>query len=658
MPSTSGSAGSAAKACLPIRKRLLRAELADIASRHNDSVEIALFLVLLAGGVLAGTAIADRVGFPAPLLLIAAGIGAAYVPGVPDVRLEPEVVLLGLLPPLLYSTAIQSSLVDFNANRRSIVLLSVGLVVTTTFGIGALVRAMLPSAPWAACLAIGAVVAPPDAVAASAVGRHIGLPRRIITILEGESLFNDATALVSLRTAILAIGGGIELWHVGLDFALAAGGGVLVGLVTYLVVGYLRRHVTDPVFDTGLSLVVPFAAYIVAEESHGSGVIAVVVAGLFLGHRAPVLQTAQSRIAERMNWRTIAYILENTVFVLIGLQAHSLVHDVRASPLSTTRIVEVCVATLAGVILIRMAWCFVTRYLLIRPGPDPDTGAEPPWTYTFLLGWAGMRGVVTLAAAYLIPDDTPDRETLLLIAFSVVAGTLFVQGLSLPWVARRLRVPRPDPLDDALARATLLQQASKAAFEELERLEYDDPHGVGEMIRQRVDQRNFAAWERLGTAVGEESPSELYSRLRHAMIDTERRRVLDIRSAGSVPSSVVADVLAMLDVEESMLEVAEDERAEIGAINRSRRPSGSTCEHLDRYPAVEPPVELVCRACLDEGLRWVSLRQCLECGTVACCDSSPGRHATRHFHDTTHPVMESAEPGEDWRWCFVHHLTA
>jgi NhaP-type Na+/H+ or K+/H+ antiporter len=590
-------------------------------------VEIALFLVVLASGVLAGTAIADRVGFPAPLLLIAAGVGAAYVPGVPDVRLQPAVVLLGLLPPLLYSTAIESSLVDFKANRHAILLLSVGLVVATTFGIGLLVHGLVPGTQWAACFAIGAVVAPPDAVAATAVARHIGLPRRIITILEGESLFNDATALVSLRTAILAIGGGIALWHVGLDFLRAAGGGIGVGLLAYVVVGYLRKHVTDPVFDTGLSLVVPFAAYIASEEIGGSGVIAVVVAGLLLGHRAPILQTAQSRIAERMNWRTIAYMLENTVFVLIGLQAHTLVHD-------------------------------ISRYLLLRDIVDPDTGREPPWSYTFVLGWAGMRGVVTLAAAYLIPVDTPYRETLLLIAFTVVAGTLFIQGLSLPWVARRLRVPSPDPLDDALARATLLQQASKAAFAELDKMEYDDPHGVVETIRQRVDQRNFAAWERLGTAVGEESPSELYSRIRHAMIDAERRRVLEIRSVGTVPSDVVADVLAMLDVEESMLEVAEDERAEIGAANRSRRPAGTICDHLERFPVVATDTDPYCRTCLDEGLRWVSLRQCLVCNAVHCCDSSPGQHATKHFHETTHPVVESAEPGEDWRWCYVHHLAA
>jgi len=626
-------------------------------------VHLAIFLTALAVGVLAVTALSDRLPIPAPLVLIVAGVAVSYVPAMPQVRLEPEVVLLGLLPPLLYATAIQTSLVDFNANRRPILLLSVGLVLATTLGIAALVHALLPGANWPGSLAIGAVVAPPDAVAAVAVARTIGLPRRIVTILEGESLLNDATALVSLRTAIVALAGGVQAWRIGLDFVRAAGGGVAIGIAVFVLVGYLRKHVTDPVFDTGMSLVVPFAAYLCAEELGASGVIAVVVAGLLLGHKAPILQTAQSRIAERMNWRTIAYLLENTVFLLIGLQTDWLLADVRRSPLTTGRIVLVCAATLLGVILIRMVWVFVTRYLLLHPAADPATGIRPPWTYTAVLGWAGMRGVVTLAAAFLIPHTAPHREVLLLIAFTVVAGTLFVQGLTLPWLARALRVPAPDPLEDALARATLLQQAGKAGLEALEDMEYADHHGVIDRVRQRVDLRSFAAWERLGTAAGEESPSDLYNRVRRAMIDAERARVLDIRNSGTVPSDVVAEVLTMLDVEESMLAVAEQAREELRDSARGERRTGVGCGDLDHYQ-VGPVVSeadaagLACVDCLAEGSRWVALRRCLECGNIGCCDSSPRQHATRHFHLTTHPVMQSSEPGEDWRWCYLHHETA
>ena len=624
-------------------------------------MEIALLLVALAVGVLALSALAARLDFPAPLLLIAAGIVASYAPGVPELHLEPEVVLIGLLPPLLYATAIQSSLVDFNTNRRPIFLLSVGLVAFTTVGIGAVVHTIVPSIEWASAFAIGAVVAPPDAVAATAIGRRIGLPRRVTTILEGESLLNDATALVSLRTAtaIIVVGSaGVDTWRVAADFVWAAVGGTLVGMVVFVAVAWMRRRVADPVLDTGISFVIPFVAYLGAEELHASGIISVVVAGLLLGHKAPILQTAQSRIAERMNWRTIAFVLENTVFLLIGLQAQWLFDDVGDSELSTPTIVAVCVATLVGVVVLRIVWVMASRYLLVRPGPDPDLGYTPPWTFSFLIGWAGMRGVVTLAAAFVIPRQADHREILLLIAFTTVAGTLFLQGLTLGWVARRLRVPSPDPMDDALARATILQQASKAGFEELDRLEFEDPHGVGEMIRQRVDRRNFAAWERLGTVADQETPTELYSRTRRAMIDAERRRVLEIRNHGTVSSEVVSEVLSMLDVEESMLEHTHQGQDELREVNSRRRPRGESCHDLEQHPAVETPAEPACQRCLEEGTTWVALRQCLDCGVIGCCDSSPRQHATAHFRESAHPVIESAEPREDWRWCFVHHLSA
>ena len=621
-------------------------------------METALFLVCLAAGVLAGVALAGRLGVPAPLLLIAAGVAASFLPFVPQVHLEPDVVLLGLLPPLLYSTAMGSSLVDFKANRRSIVWLAVGLVVFTAAGVGLLLHAALPGLSWALAFAVGAVVAPPDAVATTAVGRTIGLPRRVVTILEGESLFNDATALVALRTALAAAGTGIAAWRVGVDFAVAAGGGVLIGVAAYLVVGNLRKRITDPVLDVGVSFVVPFAAYLPAEKLHASGVVAVVVAGLLLGHRAPVLQTSQARIAERINWRTIAFVLENTVFALIGLQAQWLFQDVSHSPLTTARILFVSLTTLAAVIVLRMVWTLCVRYALIRPHAF-RAGDEPPPLYsTLLIGWAGMRGVVTLAAAFVIPEDAPYREVLLVVAFTVVAGTLLIQGLTLPALARLLRVPTRDPADDALARATLLQQASKAALEEIEDEEYDDPTGVVDLIKQRLDQRNFAAWERLSTAGDRESPAALYYRIRSTMLDAERRRVLEIRGSGTVPSDVVADVLAMLDLEESMLDRAQEERDESQLYVRRRSVVGGGCGHLDEHPAVhEPPAE-ACEACVREGTHWVALRRCLTCGFEGCCDSSPRQHMSGHFHDSTHPVMQSAEPAEDWRWCFVHHLTA
>lgn len=621
-------------------------------------MEITLLLVGMAVAVLVSTAVAERIGFPAPLLLFLVGVAGAYIPQVPTIELDADVVLFGLLPPLLYAAAQNTSLVDFRANRRPILLLSVGLIVFTTVGVAAVVKMLLPDLSWALALALGAVVAPPDAVAATAIGRRIGLPRRITTILEGESLLNDATALVSLRTALaVAAGSGFDALHVGADFAVAAGGGFLVGFALFFLVAKVRHFfVKDPVLDGAISLVVPFAAFVLAEEIHASGVIAVVVAGLFLGHKAPIVQTAQSRIAERLNWRMIAFLLENTVFLLIGLQTWWIIEGAADSDLGAGRIVALCLATLGACIVLRLLWVFPARYLIVRPRPDAN-GQTPPWSYTFILGWAGMRGVVTLAAAFVIPEDAEYREVLLLMAFTVVAGTLFIQGMSLPMLARRLKVPGPDPAEDALARATLLQQASKAALHELETIEYDDRAGVVDLIRARLDQRNFAAWERLSTVADREAPSDLYNRIRQRMIEAERRRVLEIRSAGTVASEVVQDVLVMLDVEESMLDIAAEDRRNV-VHSLSMRATGDSCADLESFPAIETVADPVCQACLDAGVHWVALRQCLTCGNVACCDSSPLQHATAHFHESAHPVMQSAEPGEDWRWCYVHHTTA
>ena len=305
-------------------------------------------------------------------------------------------------------------------------------------------------------------------------------------------------------------------------------------------------------------------------------------------------------------------------------------------------------ATLVTVIVVRLVYVHLTWFAR-RANPIPTS-------WTFLIGWAGMRGVVTLAAAFVIPEDAPHREVLLLVAFSTVAGTLFLQGLTLPLLTRVLKVPSPDPAEDALARAALLQQAADAGLARLDELDYDDHHGVREQIHARLDQRTFAAWEQLSTAVGEETPSELYSRIRREMIEAERTKVLLVRSKGKVPSEVVSQVLGMLDIEESMLDAGTEARESVRAGSLTVT-HGRECDDLREHPARDTEPDPVCGPCQEDGTRWVSLRQCLTCGHVACCDSSVGRHATRHFHDTLHPVVESAEPGESWRWCYVHNLT-
>ncbi len=614
-------------------------------------------LVSLVVAVIAVTGLCSRLKLPSPLILIAVGILGSYLPFVPSVRLSPEVVLFGLLPPLLYSAALGTSLVDFNANRRPILLLSVGLVVFTTLGIGVLVHALVPDLPWWAAFAIGAVVAPPDAVAATAIGRRIGLPRRVVTILEGESLLNDATALVALGTAVAATASAVAL---GGRFLVAAGGGILVGLLVAAIVVMIRRQITDPLLDSALSFVIPFGAYVAAEaihwptqhSIHPSGVIAVVIAGVVLGHKAPIIQTARSRIQERTNWSSIAFVLESAVFLLIGLQARRIIANI--DDLSWGRVAAVCVATLCGVVVLRMVWVFGTRFVQIGRGKDREGRQIPSAAYTLIVGWAGMRGVVTLAAAFTLPETTPHRDVLLLIAFIVTAGTLFLQGSTLPWLARRLGVPSPDLATDALTRANLLQQAAAAGTRRLEELEIQDDLGVSDQIRDRVERRSLAAWESIG-AKDEETPSEIYSRVRREMIGAERARVLEVRATGEVPHEVISEVLGMLDVEESMLDYSERERVR----TRTVRVTGlaGDCEHLRRYTEMEPRTPGECADCVAAGTAWGHLRVCLVCGKVACCDSSPGRHASAHFHESGHPVMRSAEPGEEWRWCFVDELT-
>ncbi len=625
---------------------------------HNGYVETAFWLVCLAGVVLAITGASERAGWPTPLVLIAAGISASFLPFVEVVQLDQDIVLFGLLPPLLYAAALNTSLIDFKANRRPILLLSVGLVAFTTVGVAVVVHTLIDGISWAAALAIGAVVAPPDAIAATAIGRRIGLPRRLVSILEGESLLNDATALVALRMAIAALAVSVEPMDVAVDFVRAAGGGVLVGIAAFVTVGWLRTRISEPLFDNSLSFITPFAAYVAAEEVHGSGVIAVVVAGVLLAHRAPQHQTAASRVTERHNWRTISFLLEHAVFFVIGLQASWLWERVPESELGGVQIATVCAAVLVAIICLRLAWVFPARYLLVRPGPDKETGTVPPWTYTFVLGWAGMRGVVTLAGAYLIPADTEHREVLLLIAFSAVIGTLFLQGLSLPWVARTLGVPPPDPLTDALVRAELLHQASNAGLERLDQLGEDDPHGTHALIRARVEQRSFAAWEQLGAESDDETPSEAYLRVRRLMIDAERATVLKVRDSGTVASDIVSEVLGMLDIEESMLDDASRTRrhpkAQVSAPARSDACPDLAAASGAPTPTVPQPRE--CAECRRVGTTWVHLRMCLTCGIVSCCDSSPSRHATAHFEQSAHPVIISAEPNEHWRWCYVHQL--
>lgn len=621
-------------------------------------MHIAAEIVALVVAVLAVTSVARRLDWSAPLCLFVVGVGASYVPGIPEYHLSPEVVLVGLLPPLLYSAAIQTSLVDYRKLRGPIALLSVGLVVFTTFAVGLVAWAVVPGLPLAAGIALGAVVAPPDAVAASAVARRVGMPRKLVRLLEGESLFNDAAALVALRTAIAAIAGSITIWQVGFDFLLAAVGGVMVGVVLGVAAAYLRTRLTDLVSDTALSFAVPFVAYILAEEVHGSGVLAVVIAGIILGHKAPIIMSGSARLASRHNWQTIQFLLENIVFLLMGLQVRWLVEEVADSGLSFGMIVWICVAVLGATILTRILWLVgigISKRIGVKLGIRK--GHVWPWSYSTVIAWAGMRGVVTLAAAFILPPDTPQRAVLLLAAFVVVAGTLLIQGTTLPRLVRRLRLPPPDPAEDALQEAAVLNDMTHVALAKLEELRTpDDPPEVIDRLRNRLRDRTDSAWEQLGRQSAlAETPSDAYRRLRMELLQVEREECLKARDNGTADDVVLRRVFDRLDIEESMLDREDDEGAvDIDRELRTPALSAGSCKHLGHpWKDVEPSAADSCAECVAEGMTWVHLRMCLKCGNVGCCDSSVGKHASGHFHDTRHPVMRSHEPGETWRWCFV-----
>lgn len=620
---------------------------------------VAISILALVATVLVVTALANRIRFSAPLLLMLVGIGLSFLPRVPIPELTSELVLLGFLPPLLYAAAIRTSVIDFRANRRSIAQLSVLLVVVTALGVGLITWLILPVG-FPVAFALGAVVAPPDAIAATTIARRVGLPRRLVTILEGESLVNDATAITCLRVAIVAIAGTITAAQATIGFLIAALGGIAVGLVVALLVIPIRVRITKPVFDTAISLLVPFVAYLPAEMLniggfHGSGVISVVTAGLIFGHKSPVIQTGQSRLSERVNWATIEFLLENTVFLMIGLQARRIIEANSQSALTGPQIARFCAAVLGAVIVIRLLWVLATRPLLFRR--DRDTGEAPvPWSYALVIGWAGLRGVVTLAAAFLIPEDVPFRDTLIFAAMVVTAGTLLLQGLTLPPLVHALGLRGPDARSDALQAATVLQTSSNAAIAHLaDVVGPNDSTETVQLLRDRIAARPNAMWEKLGRPGDDETPAEEYRRLRLKTIDIERNEVLKIRSSGTVDHDIIEEVLGSFDIEESMLTIATErsDRLEAETVATPAVPAGP-CGHLEHAPgAIKPNGPGICEDCIREGTRTVHLRICLNCGNVGCCNSSVGRHAERHFTLTRHPVMRSFEPGESWRWCFV-----
>ncbi|WP_461169761.1 cation:proton antiporter [Arthrobacter sp. Z1-15] len=569
-------------------------------------VELALFAVIGVAVIVTVAAFSKRLGIAAPLILVVVGLGLSYLPGLPTFTVPHEVILMGVLPPLLYAAAVNVPVVDFRRNFGAISSLSVFLVLFSAFATGLLLYILLPDLNLAAAIALGAVVSPPDAVAATSIGKKLGLPPRLVTVLEGEGLVNDATALVLLRSAIAASAGGLaSIWDGVADFGFAVVGAVAVGLLVGAATVYIRSKLHDPVLDTAISFVVPFLAFIPAEEMHASGVLAVVVAGLYTGHRSGSAFSAQARINDSVNWHTVQFLLENGVFLLMGLEIRYLVEEINPELLTVGESVGIGLAVTALLILIRFAWmgplilllrakvgyqerrtnrfrAALDRVKLQGPGDERarrraerreqiyrrrksdivQLRAEGlDWRGGVVIGWSGMRGVVTLAAAQSLPDTTPYREQLVLIAFTVAVVTLLLQGGTLPWVIRALEVRGVNAAADQRSLATLLDQISDAGLRVLENpaaclhLDADVDPDVVERVRQSTFLRSELAWERVkALGVGTSPTPQLqYRELRRAVVDAEREALLLARREGHFPSRTLADAQRLLDLEESRL---------------------------------------------------------------------------------------------------------
>jgi CPA1 family monovalent cation:H+ antiporter len=439
----------------------------------------------------------------------------------------------------------------------------------------------------------------------------------------------------------------------------------MIGLIAAWLLLQIRKRVRNVAINTSMSLAAPFVAYIPAEAIHASGVLAVVVAGLVIGTKTPAMPGGASRLSQSSNWATVQFLLENSVFLLIGLQVRSIIEATSGDSLGAARIWGTCAVILVAVLVLRPVWVFPAIYLPRLIPRIRKVDPAPPWQLPAIVSWAGMRGVVTLAAVFALPENVAHRPVLVLAALCVVAGTLVVQGLTLPWLVHILGVHGPDTQADALSQAALMDQATAAGIASLRRhARPDDSPEVLAMLERRTQERNRAAWERLGRSeLADRTPSKRYVQLRLNMLDAERARVLKLRHTGEYAHEVISEVLEMLDVEESMLDTSPEN---IGSRAKTRpvlqpdiggAPLGDGgCEHLTAAGRLPVPQDPECSDCVREGTAPVHLRMCLTCGNVGCCDSSSGKHATKHYHESGHAVMCSAEPRESWRWCYVDDL--
>jgi monovalent cation/hydrogen antiporter len=509
-------------------------------------------------------ALANWLNVPYPIPLVAGGIVLALVPGVPDIQLDPELVLLVFLPPLLYSSAVFADLRALRVDARVISLSAIGLVLATAAAVGVIGHELL-ELPWAMAFALGAIVSPTDPAAATAIMRRVGAPRRMVNILEGESLFNDATALVAYKVAVAAaVGQSVSVGHTALEFFGEAGGGIAIGLAVGWVIGEVRRRISDLNTELTISLFSAYGAFIPADQVGASGVLAVVTCGVYLGFRAPEIASPESRMQADGLWSVLAFLLNAALFVLIGLQLPAIVDGLKGRPAG--QVIGYAAAVCVAVVAVRFLWNFVVTFLIRAVDRRPSQRARRAgWRIRVISSWSGMRGAVSLAAALALPLHTdagaplPGRELILFTTFALILVTVLGQGLTLPVLIRRLGVVE-DGTEEEREETRARLVIARAALDRIAELEAEDWTRDGTIERARrlyeFRQRRFKIRAgKIDDEDGLEEGSLLYQRMMHEIYTAQRRSLTGLRNSRVISSEVMRRVERELDLEESRLEV-------------------------------------------------------------------------------------------------------
>lgn len=510
-----------------------------------EIVEAVLALIAVCIGF---ALVARRLNMPYAVILVLGGMALAFVPGLPAVTLDPQIALAFFLPPLLQASAWRTDWRAFRANIRPILLLAVGAVLFTAVVIAVVAKLLIPGLPWAAAVALGAIVAPPDAVAAAAVLQRLRIPRRIVTVLEGESLVNDATALVLYRFAIAAVAaGGVAIEQAAFSFVLVAAGGIAVGYGVALAAAWVFPRLKDTLLVVAASFIACFASFMAAEAFHLSGVMAVVTTGLVLGQKQHATLSPQSRIAAVTVWQFVEFVLTSLVFILTGLQLRAILD--RITTHGVGEMVLLAVALSVALIVARFVWVFPALYASRLIPSVRRSQPPPPVGHAVVISWAGMRGVVSLAAALALPLDFPERDLLVFLAFCAILATLVVQGTTLEWVIRRFKVEEPGVNGMAPEEAAVRRHVAGATLAEIQRRAEDILEGpvAQDLLAEYTDKTRVFQ----GVAKGRgQAELEARMRIRLAALRAGRRALLDHHQDGKLDDELLTALELEHDLEE------------------------------------------------------------------------------------------------------------